>query len=175
MPDPATPPPHCSRPFLRQPRDGDTASARTTCGTAYQALGAAAAEAAGTAASVPESAAPLELPAPAACVEPAGVASSPATMAVEALAAAASRAINAHVNDNGACAACHDRFPCPTACLAEANLAALCQQPASLPPLKVPQLLPRTASPARLRPRIRPCRDLETLNRVLAGLKGLDN
>jgi hypothetical protein len=128
-----------------------------------------------TDASGPAPAAPLELPVPGARAEPAGAASNPATMAVETLAVAASRAINAHVNDNGACAVCHDRFPCPTACLAEANLAALCQPPASLPPHKVPRLLPRTASPARLRPRIRPCRDLEILNRVLAGLKGLDD
>jgi hypothetical protein len=56
---------------------------------------------------------------------------------------AASQAINAHVNKEGRCAVCFTPFPCPVACLAEANLAALCDPPAR----HIPQLASRAAQP----------------------------
>jgi hypothetical protein len=86
---------------------------------------------------------------------------------------AASRAINAHVNDDGRCAVCRSiRFPCPTACLAEANLAVLSEPPSLLP------LASRAAQPDSSHRPQRPvsfCGDLAILNRVLAGLIGLDD
>lgn len=97
-----------------------------------------------------------------------------ADTAIENLAVAASRAINAHVNHDGRCAVCLAPFPCPTACLAEANLAVLSEPPAP----HIPQLPSRavlSASTARRRDSLNPCRDLALLNRVLAGLKGLDD
>jgi hypothetical protein len=63
---------------------------------------------------------------------------------------------------------------------AETNLAAPCEPPADfLPqtPLNASELPSRSAQPAsdaRPRSRISACGDLETLNRVLAGLKGLE-
>ena len=61
----------------------------------------------------------------------------------------------------------------PTACLAEANLAAL-SEPLPLLPLPLPSRAAQPSSAARpLRP-VRGCGDLAILNRVLAGLNRLD-
>lgn len=84
---------------------------------------------------------------------------------------AASRAINTHVNDNGRCAVCLTSFPCPVACLAEANLAALSEP---LPLLPLPSRAAQPSSGARPQHPVRAYDDLAMLNRVLAGLNRLD-